>query len=477
MHGFFFYESKGNEYFRFEKSFNPLPYIYKPEDIIKIGQGFKIDKQIVSKPHSEENQELWNYCVWVFKNRLERGVITSSDAIWIARYILKKNIDICKALAHRFPYIIVDEAQDTSDLQFEIFNMLKSNNLSNLEYIGDLNQTIYEWRDADPSQLKAFSQDPDWNLLHFTENRRSVQRIINFYSRLKPSNTPNIKSSVNNDMNLKIRFIRYEEKNDRAVINDFIKLCDAKSLKSSLILTRANNDVKKLSGISDPVNVWKSPLPDKIIRTKLSFQKNDMINAIRIMKWVVADIVFKDVTKKKNFIESKKDDYKFNSNLIRLISQIPSLDLSVKEWDTQCRQLLMRVLNQRDMDFVIKQKIAGHKMIDLLSETVNSHYSVDNNEIIVQTIHSVKGASVDAVLLFLNDKKSAQSISIKDIPELDNSLIEVTEKQRLIFVACSRAKQYLSIAVPSSVTEKYLLKRFRGLEIEVDSKFADKTLF
>lgn len=59
-----------------------------------------------------------------------------------------------------------------------------------MEFIGDLNQSIYEWRNAKPEMLNIYTKKSDWKLLNLTCNRRSVQHIIDFYSRLKPKGLP-----------------------------------------------------------------------------------------------------------------------------------------------------------------------------------------------------------------------------------------------------------------------------------------------
>lgn len=63
------------------------------------------------------------YCNAAFTYRLEKGFISSSDALWMACDILEHHQGIAKALVMRFPYVIVDEAQDNSELHFEFFKL------------------------------------------------------------------------------------------------------------------------------------------------------------------------------------------------------------------------------------------------------------------------------------------------------------------------------------------------------------------
>ena len=64
------------------------------------------------------------------------------------------------------------------------------------------------------------------------------------------------------------------------------------------------------------------------------------------------------------------------------------------------------------------------------------------------TIHDAKGASYDAVLLFLN-KPHTNSLSVN----LFSNDRELDERHRLIYVACSRAKHFLALAIPNTVID------------------------
>ena len=83
----------------------------------------------------------------------------------------------------------------------------------------------------------------------------------------------------------------------------------------------------------------------------------------------------------------------------------------------------------------------------------------------IDTIHAVKGATFDAVLLFLSSDSRGQSISLKDFPT--NGIEVMTESQRMIYVACSRATQFLALAVPSHVTDQEMRKALSGVDMDI----------
>lgn len=88
------------------RTFASLMHRKNPSLISKDKAGFKWNHKTIT----DENEIA--YCTAAFTYRLEKGFITSSDALWIACDILDHHQDVAKALVARFPYIIVDEAQD-----------------------------------------------------------------------------------------------------------------------------------------------------------------------------------------------------------------------------------------------------------------------------------------------------------------------------------------------------------------------------
>lgn len=72
------------------------------------------------------------------------------DFIDIAKYLiklLKENDSVRKEISSMFDYIMIDEYQDTSDLQEETINLIKNNNVFQ---VGDIKQSIYRFRNANP---------------------------------------------------------------------------------------------------------------------------------------------------------------------------------------------------------------------------------------------------------------------------------------------------------------------------------------
>jgi DNA helicase-2/ATP-dependent DNA helicase PcrA len=89
-----------------------------------------------------------------------RGAVDFDDLIRLALVALEQDTDLLEHLQHRWPYILEDEAQDSSRLQEEILRILVGSQ-GNWVRVGDPNQAIYEtFTTASPEYLRRFIADP-----------------------------------------------------------------------------------------------------------------------------------------------------------------------------------------------------------------------------------------------------------------------------------------------------------------------------
>lgn len=108
----------------------------------------------------------------------ERGAMDYDDQMVYARTILRKYPEICAAFRERCRYLCVDEAQDTSRIQYEIISILAGDS-GNLFMVGDEDQSIYGFRAAYPQALLEFDKKyPDARVLLMERNYRSTAPIV-----------------------------------------------------------------------------------------------------------------------------------------------------------------------------------------------------------------------------------------------------------------------------------------------------------
>lgn len=110
------------------------------------------------------------------------------DMLYYAIKLLKNNPTILASIHKKYPYIQVDEAQDTSKLQFELIELLAGPS-ENLFLVADDDQSIYGFRGAYPQYLLEFPQKyPKAKLYHLSTNFRSDGNIVTVASGIIDKN-------------------------------------------------------------------------------------------------------------------------------------------------------------------------------------------------------------------------------------------------------------------------------------------------
>lgn len=111
------------------------------------------------------------------------GAYTHALGRYWAYETLKREPKILAALAHRYPQIVVDEAQDIGSMQVALLELLVSAG-SEITLIGDPNQAIFEFCGADGSYLRGYPTRTGVIPKDLTINYRSVPRIVNVANSL-----------------------------------------------------------------------------------------------------------------------------------------------------------------------------------------------------------------------------------------------------------------------------------------------------
>jgi DNA helicase-2/ATP-dependent DNA helicase PcrA len=113
-----------------------------------------------------------------------RGAVDFDDLIRLALAALRKDPGLCQRLREQWPFILEDEAQDSSRLQEEILRLLTGEN-GHWVRVGDPNQAIYEtFTTANPQHLIDFIHTPGVLSKELPVSGRSSRRIIQLANHL-----------------------------------------------------------------------------------------------------------------------------------------------------------------------------------------------------------------------------------------------------------------------------------------------------
>ena len=112
------------------------------------------------------------------ENILENNLVDFDDLLMLTYRILDENPELRREISNRYRYIMVDEYQDTNELQLKLLEHLASEH-NNLCVVGDDDQSIYGWRGANIRNILEFAENfKDAKTIKLETNYRSTSPIL-----------------------------------------------------------------------------------------------------------------------------------------------------------------------------------------------------------------------------------------------------------------------------------------------------------
>jgi DNA helicase-2/ATP-dependent DNA helicase PcrA len=106
------------------------------------------------------------------------GLVDFAELLLRAHEFLARNADVLAHYQERFQHVLVDEFQDTNDVQYAWLRLLTQDR-DNLSVVGDDDQSIYGWRGAKIENLHRFRRDyPRHRMVRLEQNYRSSGNIL-----------------------------------------------------------------------------------------------------------------------------------------------------------------------------------------------------------------------------------------------------------------------------------------------------------
>lgn len=394
--------------------------------IIRQNRGARIPKS---------NGELWIYKSKYWKD----GIMHHEDVLYFSYLILCRSPRVAEFIRAKFPYIFIDEFQDTTEMQTWLIEKITEQH-TKVGIVGDVAQSIYKFTGAKRADFIDFKRDEifEFKLNH---NHRSSKRIVDFLNLLRP------------DIN--------QEYGQGQPDGDLVKVLvgtiqDAKAwyernfpASPLYILTRKNTTV---SEINNQIGVANTNLLNDLYSNDTNPQRVRFIHSLLM-----------------SFKFHKKGDLKNSLNEIykslRRASGTSVLKLSL-------RRLAIKIIDSLQNDANRNKTIAEFYLelrTEVLTEygfNIGSNLSRGNakkfyenhslNEILpyvkvdtksddkVRTIHSAKGTEFENTLVHFEDINDFRNY----ILDGENHIDSIEDDCRIYYVGCSRAMNRLFINIP-----------------------------
>lgn len=171
--------------------------------------------------------------------------LTHDEILYFGYRIIQTNPIALYLLRVKFPFIFVDEFQDTNPIQTEIIKLI-GNKSTKIIIVGDVAQYIYSFQGAKISDFTGFELGDGIKEYSIDGNRRSTETIVNFCNFIRQSERYIYQSSIreyNNDNkdsieNIRVKFLLGNSNEINKVIGSILS-------KNGVILTRSWADAFK----------------------------------------------------------------------------------------------------------------------------------------------------------------------------------------------------------------------------------------
>lgn len=139
----------------------------------------KTPEQYADEVAKEYNKKIFGRVYKEYQKRLKQNnALDFDDLIMLTVQLFRQNAEILNHYQERFPFILVDEYQDTNTAQFTLLSLLASR-YQNLCVVGDDDQSIYRFRGANIHNILNFEKIfPATKIIRLEQNYRSTKNIL-----------------------------------------------------------------------------------------------------------------------------------------------------------------------------------------------------------------------------------------------------------------------------------------------------------
>lgn len=158
----------------------------------KYGEFYKKKSKSLEPDEEKKLKELVSFYKQYSELKKKNNSMSFGDLVYNTLQLLHTNEKLLNKWQKRFEYLLVDEFQDTNFAQYDLIKMLVAANKNpNIMVVADDDQSIYKFRGAAVSNVLEFCKDFEKaERIFLTENRRSVQRILDVSYKMIQNNNP-----------------------------------------------------------------------------------------------------------------------------------------------------------------------------------------------------------------------------------------------------------------------------------------------
>ena len=413
----------------------------------------------------------------------KNNVVDFDDLLKLPVELFMKHTEILEKYQDKYQYILIDEYQDTNEVQYKLVKLL-SRKYRNLFVVGDQNQAIYGFRQANYKNILNFEKDyPDANVIVLNQNYRSTTMILNAANSVIKHNIERKEVNLFSELGEGVK-VKYLRSNDglqevNLVINEIKELLNMGYKKSDIAIfyrTNAQSRIYEEGMIKNsfPYKVVGSfyfykrkEIKDLISYLKLISNHNDDISLKRVINEPKRGIGLKTIESLERMADIS------NTSIFDIIESGKELEfkklileMSEKVKDCSLTEIIDLVLdksgmkqaleNEKTLDSELRidnlmefrsitenyQNVTGSVNLEDFLDEISliadiTEHKEDGDAITLMTLHSAKGLEFKVVFMVgMEEGLMPHSNSFNE----ENG---IEEERRLCYVGITRAKERL----------------------------------
>ncbi|NMM27011.1 MAG: UvrD-helicase domain-containing protein [Glaciimonas sp.] len=244
-------------------------------------QGLRADKVDAHDPHERKMAELY----LMYENQCQReGVVDFAELLLRCYELLCRNQPLREHYQARFKHILVDEFQDTNDLQYKWLKLMAGPH--NVVFaVGDDDQSIYAFRGANVGNMAAFEREFNvQNLIKLEQNYRSHGHILDSANTLIAHNSKRLGKNLRTDAGhgelVRIQEVTSDLEEARWIIEESKSLINDGGLRSEIaVLYRSNAQSRVIEHA-----LFSAGIPYKVYGGQRFFERAEVKHAIAYLQ-------------------------------------------------------------------------------------------------------------------------------------------------------------------------------------------------
>ena len=472
---------------RIIKSFNLDTEFYNPKNIKSIISTNKNSMVMVKDYSKLAYSEFSKVVLQIYKKYEETlksgNSLDFDDLLLLPLLLFKKYPPILLKYQKKYKYILIDEYQDTNEVQYLLAKKLSAKN-KNICVVGDESQSIYGFRGADYRNILNFEKDyKNSKVILLEENYRSTKNILEVANDIIKNNTEKRDKHLwtANEKGPKVVYYQsFNERDESLYIVKRIKELLLKEIDGSeiAILYRTNAQSRiieetllqeripyKIVGNVSFYN--RKEIKDLVAYLKVIYNSADNINLLRIINTPRRGIGRKTIERLSNYAydnnlslydairDGKEAEFKKIIEEIKIkmegLTLTELVDLVLEKSGLRNSLIFENTIESKirlenlyefrtiTKEFELKYGIIALEefLYEISLVTDIEEYKDNNNAVTLMTVHSAKGLEFDYVFVIGLEEGLFPYLNYQDEPN------KIEEERRLCYVAITRCKKKL----------------------------------